>query len=111
MQCSLVPRPSAIISMGGKDSLVYTVAIAQLFTPKVGEWNLARQYIIRITFKCGFSEGAFILFFCVGLPDIALKREQLAAALLLYEREDVYFWLPRDCLGFPLATRCCLFRH
>ena len=47
--------------------------------------------------------------FCVGLPDIALKREQLAAALLLYEREDVYFWLPRDCLGFPLATRCCLF--
>ena len=42
--------------------------------------------------------------FCVGLPDIALKREQLAAALLLYEREDVYFWLPRDCLGFPLAA-------
>ena len=33
---SLVPRPSAIISVGGKDGLVYTVAIAQLFPPKVG---------------------------------------------------------------------------
>ena len=33
---SLVPRPSAIISVGGKDGLVYTVAIVQLFPPKVG---------------------------------------------------------------------------
>ena len=32
---------------------------------------------------------SYSLFFCVGLPDIALKCEQLAAALLLYEREDV----------------------
>ena len=63
---TLVPRPSAIISVGGKDGLVYTVAIAQLFPPKVGERNLTRQYIIRITFKGGFSEGAFILSFFVS---------------------------------------------
>ena len=89
---------------------MYTVAIAQPFPPKVGERNLTRQYIIRITFKGGFSEGAFILSFCVQLPDIALKREQPAAALLLYEREDVYFRLPRDW-DFHSLQGAAFFRH
>ena len=105
MTSSLVPRPSAIISVGGKDGLVIT----QLFVPKVGERNLTHQYIIRITFKGDSVKAHSYSLFCVGLPDITLKHEQLAAALLLYEWEDVYFWLQRDCLGFPLATRCCIF--
>ena len=36
---SLVPRPSTIISVGGKDSLVYTVCACANFPPKVGNEN------------------------------------------------------------------------
>ena len=63
----------------------------------------------KIMIKGRFSEGTFILFFHVALPDIVMKHEQLAATLLLYDREDVYLWLPRDCLKFLLATGAAFF--
>ena len=44
---SLVPRQSAIISVGRKDGLVYTVRACANFTPKIGERKLTRPYIIR----------------------------------------------------------------
>ena len=42
----------------------------------------------------------------VGLSSIALKQEQLTAIRYLYQRKNVFLWLPTG-FGSRSATKCC----
>ena len=45
---------------------------------------------------------------CVGLSSIALKQEQLTAIRYLYQRKDVFLWLPTG-LGKSVCYEVLLF--
>ena len=49
-----------------------------------------------------YSQGvSYPTLSCIGQPDIALKCEQLVGIRFLYERKDVFLWLPT---GFWKST-------
>ena len=103
---SLVPRPSAIISVGGKDGLVYTVRACTNFPPKVGERKLTRLYIIcksqlrqwllRRLQRTGYSLSLCrTLFLALDfLVSRSSKNSCMTAICYLYQRKDVFLWLP-----------------
>ena len=41
-----------------------------------------------------FTDALLYVLSCVGLSSIALKQEQLTAIHYLYQRKDVFLWLP-----------------
>ena len=74
------------------------------FTPKVGERKLTRPYIIcksqlrqwllRSLWRTAIHCRSVVHSSRIDLSSIALKQEQLTAIHYLYQRKDVFLWLP-----------------
>ena len=83
---SLVPRLTGIISAGARKTVWYSQFTC--FPKSTG--TESDTYIVHETIEMAtvdeFSQGMSYSFSCVGLPGVALKCEQLAAAIrFLYE--------------------------